>query len=54
LSEALGNLIDNAVRCTTPGGRILISVSAAPALHGAAVSLAQSDLGGANLTIRFR
>ncbi len=41
LSEALGNLIDNAIRYTPAGGRILISVRAAPP----SISVADSGRG---------
>jgi two-component system sensor histidine kinase TctE len=41
LSEALGNLIDNAIRYTPPSGSVLISVSASPA----SISVADSGPG---------
>lgn len=99
LGEALGNLIDNAIRYTPAGGHIVISITASPVcisvsdsgpgipvderesvlerfvrgstshgegsglglaivkeigtLHGATVSVAQGDLGGACVTIQF-
>jgi signal transduction histidine kinase len=41
LTQAIGNLVDNAIKYTVPGGRIILSVES----HGKTVTLAVSDSG---------